>query len=71
MPKKVIENYVNYIEKFKKKEISLISYDGYDPKTTFNPEELNGFFRNNLNISWEDKLIKDFERKNIYLTSHH
>ena len=71
MPKKVIENYVNYIEKFKTKEISLISYDGYDPKTTFNPEELNGFFRNNLNISWEDKLIKDFERKNIYLTSHH
>ncbi len=71
MPKKVIENYVNYIEKFKTKEISLISYDGHDPKTTFNPEELNGFFRNNLNIFWEDKLIKDFERKNIYLTSHH
>ena len=71
MPKKVIENYVNYIEKFKTKEISLISYDNYDPKTTFNPEELNIFFKNNLNISWEDKLIKDFGRKYIYLTSNH
>lgn len=38
MPKAVIKNYVKFIKKFKTKEISLISYDGFDLKTTFDPE---------------------------------
>jgi putative sugar O-methyltransferase len=69
MPKQVIENYVKFIKKFKTKEISLISYDGYDAKTTFNPVELNNFFDNKLEISWKDDLIEENNRKSIYLTS--
>jgi putative sugar O-methyltransferase len=70
MPKMVINNYVKFIEKFKTKEISLISYDGYDLKTTFNPEELNLFFDNKLKISWEDNCIEEYNKKLIFLTSH-
>jgi len=69
MPEQVIINYVKFIKKFKTKEISLVSYDGYNLETTFNPEKLNNFFDNSLNISWEDLLIKDYKRKSIYLTS--
>jgi putative sugar O-methyltransferase len=69
MPKGVIKNYTKFIKKFKTKEISLISYDGFDLKTTFNPEELNEFFNSKLKISWEDHLIIEYNRKSIYLTS--
>lgn len=69
MPKTVIENYVKFIRKFKTKEISLISYDNFDLKTTFDPKELNKFFENKLNISWENMLIEEYGRKSIYLTS--
>ena len=69
MPKIVIDNYVKFIRKFKTKEISLISYDRYDPKTTFNPEQLNLFFDNKLKISWKNNLIEEYNRKLIYLTS--
>ena len=70
MPKKVVENYVKYIKKFKTKEVSLISYDNFDLQTTFNPEELNNFFDNKLNIEWKSTLIEGYNRKLIYLTSH-
>jgi hypothetical protein len=70
MPKIVIENYVKFIKKFKTREISLISYDKYDLRTTFNPEELNTFFDNKLKISWKDNLIEEYNRKLIYLTSN-
>ena len=69
MPKKIIENYVKFIRKFKTKEISLISYDRFDLNTTFNPEELNIFFNNELEISWKNTLIEGYNRKLIYLTS--
>ena len=69
MPKKVIQNYVNFIKKFNTKEISLISYDGFDDNTTFNPEELNSFFNNKLNLSWRNFLIQDYNKKLIFLTS--
>jgi putative sugar O-methyltransferase len=69
MPKNVIENYVKFIKKFETKEVSLISYDNYNPKTTFNPEELNNFFDNKLNISWKNNLIEEYKRNSIYLTS--
>ena len=65
MPKTVINNYVKFIRKFKTKEISLISYDNIDLKTTFNPEELNSFFDNELKISWKNYLIEDHRRKHI------
>ena len=42
----------------------------YDPKTTFNPEELNLFFENKLKISWKNNLIEEYNRKLIYLTSN-
>ncbi|MDC3174169.1 putative sugar O-methyltransferase [Candidatus Pelagibacter sp.] len=70
MPKSVINNYVKFIKKFKTKEISLISYDGFDLKTTFNPEELSSFFDDKMNISWENSVIEDYKRKLIYLTSN-
>ena len=69
MPKKIVENYVKFIRKFKTKEISLISYDRFDSNTTFNPEELNIFFNNELKISWKNTLIEGYNRKLIYLTS--
>ena len=70
MPKRVIDNYVKFIKKFKTREISLISYGGYDLKTTFNPEELNLFFENKLKISWKNNLIEEYNHKLIYLTSN-
>ena len=70
MPKNVIENYVKFIQKFKVKQISLISYQNYDLKTTFNPNELNVFFGNELNILWKNNLIEDYNTKSIYLTSN-
>ena len=69
MPDEVIKNYHKYIKKFETKEISLISYDNFNPKTTFNPEKLNNFFEKKLNISWKKVLIEDYNRKYIYLTS--
>ena len=70
MPKKVISNYVKFIKKFKIKEISLLSYDKFDLKTTFNPEELNHFFNNKLSISRKNTLIEEHKIKDIYFTSN-
>jgi putative sugar O-methyltransferase len=69
MPKEVVKNYIKFIKKFKTKEISLISYDGFDPKTTYDPEELNEFFENKLKITYKKHLIEESNRKLIYLTS--
>ena len=66
----IISNYVKFIKKFKTKDISLISYDGRNKKTTFNPEELNIFFNNELDVSWKDELIHELQQKSIYLTSN-
>ena len=68
--KKIVNNYVKFIRKFKTKQISLISYDAFDLKTSFNPEELNTFFDNNLKVEWKNTLIKEYNRKSIYLTSN-
>ena len=68
MPKKVIENYCKFIKKFNTLEISLISYDNYNSKTTFNPELLNNFFNKKLKMEWKDNLVKDYNRKMLYLT---
>ena len=69
MPKVVIKNYIKFLKKFKTKEISLISYDGFDPNETFDPEELNDFFENKLKVSYKNLLIEEYNRKLIYLTS--
>lgn len=69
MPKLVIDNYCKFIKKSKPKEISLISYDKFDEETTFQPEELNSFFDNKLRIIWHDWLIKEYEKKLVYLFS--
>ena len=69
MPKKIIENYVKYLEKNNTDQISLVSYDSYDLKTTFKPEMLNDFFNNKLEMSWHPSIIKDHNRKSLYLTS--
>ena len=70
MPKEVVKNYINYIKKFKTKDISLISYDSFDLRTTFNPEHLLEFFDFKLNVSWKKDLIEDYNRELIYLTSN-
>ena len=70
MPKKVISNYVKFIKNLSTREISLISYGGFDLKTTFNPEELNIFFDDKLSVSWKNSLIEEYNKKEIYLTSH-
>jgi putative sugar O-methyltransferase len=70
MPKMVINNYIKFVKYFKTKEISLISYGGYDLKTTFNPAELNLFFDNKLKISWKDNCIEEYNRKLLFVTSN-
>ena len=70
MPEKVVKNYINFIKKFETKDVSLISYDKFDLSTTFNPELLSKFFDNKLNISWKKDLIRDYNKKLIYLTSN-
>lgn len=70
MPKDIIKNYIKFVKKFKTKEISLISYDNFDTKTTFDPTELNNFFDDRLKIKWISSLIKDYNRKEIFLTSN-
>jgi putative sugar O-methyltransferase len=67
MPEKVVKNYIKFVNKFKSKEISLISYVKFD-KLTLDPNHLSKFFDNRLNITKENTLIKDFKRKEIYLT---
>jgi len=49
MPKNVVENYIKFIKKFNTKEISLISYDNFDLKTTLILKNWTFF----LIISWK------------------
>ena len=70
MPKMVINNYIKFINKFNTREISLVSYDDRNSKTTLNPEELNVFFDGKLSISWHYRLIEQYKRKEIYLISN-
>ena len=69
MPRVVVENYYKFIKKFDTREISLISYGGYDENTTFKPETLNEIFENKLKISWNDWFIDKYGNSNIYLCS--
>ena len=69
MPENIVKNYCDYLKKLKVKEISLISYDNFDPKTTFNPEKLNNFFENKLKVSWFESIIEEYNRKQIFLTN--
>ena len=66
MTNETIENYAKFIKKFKTKEISLISYDRFSNKT-INPENLNSFFDNKLNIQRHSQIIDDYNQKLIYL----
>ena len=69
MPEKVVEHYVKYLKKNKTNQISLISYDGYNSSTTYKPELLNSFFDKKLDMEWHHNVIKDYNRKSLYLTS--
>ena len=68
MPEKIVKNYIKYVNKFKTKQISLISYDNFDPQTTFDPNLLSNFFDNKLIIEKKNHLINEYKRKEIYLT---
>ena len=68
MPEKIVKNYIKYVNKFKTKQISLMSYDDFDPKTTFDPNLLSNFFDNKLIIEKKNHLINEYKRKEIYLT---
>jgi len=70
MPVAVIKNYCKYIKKLETKDISLISYDKFDLKTSLDPTILNNYFDNKLKISWKETLIKEYDRKDVYLTSN-
>jgi len=77
MPKKIVENYAKFVKKFKTKETSLISYDDFTLNTVFksNPEYLNKYFDDKLNVVKKNTLIDDHNNsiygrgKDIYLTS--
>ena len=67
MPFHVIENYAKFLYKNKVKSVSLVTYDRYDAKTTFDPKKLNDFFNNELKIYEYPIIITQLNRKNIYL----
>jgi len=67
MPEEIISNYCTYIKKFNAKNISLISYDYFDPKTTINPEKLNSHFQNKLKVKYLPTLIGN--KKELYFSS--
>ena len=69
MPKKVIENYINFVKQISVTQISLLSYDKYDSESTLNLELLNDFFNKELKTEWKEDLIKEYGRKTLYLTS--
>ena len=68
MPEKIVKNYIKYVNKFKTKQISLISYDNFDLNTTLDPNLLSNFFDNKLIIEKKNHLINEYKRKEIYLT---
>ena len=70
MPENVVENYVKYLKKNKINQVSLISYNGHDLKTTYKPELLNNFFDNKLDMEWHPNVIKDYNRNLLYLISN-
>ena len=61
--------YVKYLKKNKTNQVSLISYNTCDLKTTYQPELLNNFFDNKLDMEWHPNVIKDYNEKLLYLTS--
>lgn len=69
MPEKSVKNYIKFVEKFDTKEVSLISYDGFDLNTTFDPNIMSNFFNTKLNVSWKNHLIEGHIGKEIYLTN--
>ena len=67
MPEKVIINYIKFVNKFKTKEISLVSYDSFNVNTTLDPNLLSKFFDNKLNVFWKNGLVDDLKNREIYL----
>jgi putative sugar O-methyltransferase len=73
MPKKVVQKYCNEItDKLTKKDskIILISYDGFDLKTSLHPDTLPDFFKGFTFSKYESPLVTDNSRLNYYYISN-
>jgi putative sugar O-methyltransferase len=73
MPKKVVQKYCNEItDKLTKKDskIILISYDGFDLKTSLHPDTLPDFFKGFTFSRYESPLVIDNSRLNYYYISN-
>ncbi len=72
IPKNVIQNYVDNLNKFPDSintDIALTSYDNFDLSSTFEPSELATFFKNRNFNSFEEEDLLDASRKNFYFVS--
>ncbi len=69
MPENIVKNYARFIKGLDVKEISLISYDNYDLKTTFDPHILTELFDKNFQIDYFPMAIEALNRKEVYITS--
>tara|TARA_Y100001970_G_scaffold260899_1_gene343430 strand:+ start:8203 stop:9225 length:1023 start_codon:yes stop_codon:yes gene_type:complete len=68
MPKKSVENYVKYINKFNTKEVSLVSYNRKTPHWE-KPEDLNSLFQNKLEIEKYKTISMGYPiNENVHLT---
>ena len=73
MPKEFVQNYCNEItDKLitKDSKIILISYDGFDLKTTLHPDTLPDFFNGFMFSKYESPLVTDNSRLNYYYISN-
>jgi putative sugar O-methyltransferase len=73
MPENVVQNYCNVItEKLitNESKLILISYDGFDLKTSLHPNTLPGFFKDHSFSQYESPLVIDDSRVNYYYISN-
>ncbi len=68
MAKEAVKNYAKHIKRLlgDRGSIALVSYDGFDINTTFDPKVLNEYFDNTLLVEEHQSLFRP-NRKDIYL----
>jgi putative sugar O-methyltransferase len=72
MPKSVVSNYAQHVMRLlslEKSAIALVSYDGFDLTTTFNPDDLPEFFSGKIFEHFEHDGLLDSSRRNLYYVS--
>ena len=72
IPVPIVKNYTDKVKQLPGSDqsaVALTSYDGFDLKSTFHPEELPKFFKERNFESFERELLLLANRKNYFFTS--